>query len=90
MDPQLIMAAVMTAFDGRVLGPRVALVVTFSPSLLPLTADLQQLANAAGRPVRITPALAEDGLAARLTRQAPPAPKATPGPWRDVTSTGLS
>lgn len=45
-------------------GRRIALVVTFPPSLPALMAELQQMADAAGREVDITPVLADGALAA--------------------------
>lgn len=45
-------------------GERIALVVTFAPSLPPLTRELQEMAQARGRDVQITPVLADGALAA--------------------------
>ncbi len=44
------------------IGPRIALVVTFGPSLPALTRELQQMAAARGRIVEITPILVEGAL----------------------------
>ncbi|WP_205965879.1 aspartate/glutamate racemase family protein [Paracoccus liaowanqingii] len=46
------------------LGRRIALIVTFPPSLPALTKELQQMASAAGASVQVTPVLAEGALAA--------------------------
>lgn len=46
------------------MGERIALVVTFAPSLPALTRELQEMAQARGRDVQITPVLAEGALAA--------------------------
>lgn len=46
------------------LGDRLALVVTFPPSLPALSAELQAMAEARGRKVHITPVMAEGALAA--------------------------
>jgi len=46
------------------IGPRIALVVTFAPSLPALTRELQEMAAAQGKPVQITPVLAGGALPA--------------------------
>lgn len=45
-------------------GPKIALVVTFGPSLPSLMGELQAMAVAAGKAVQITPVLADGALAA--------------------------
>lgn len=46
------------------MGERIALVVTFAPSLPALTRELQQMAQARGKAVQITPVLAQGALPA--------------------------
>lgn len=46
------------------IGSRIALVVTFRPSLAALTAEMEEMATALGKPVKITPVLAESALPA--------------------------
>ncbi len=53
------------AFDEALsIGPRIALVVTFAPSLPALSRELSEMAEARGQRVEITPVLAEDALPA--------------------------
>ena len=53
------------AFDAALnIGSRVALVVTFGPSLPALTRELEQMAAARGQTIDITPVLADGALAA--------------------------
>jgi len=53
------------AFDAALkTGRRIALVVTFEPSLSSLTRELRDMAAARGQPVEITPILAEGALPA--------------------------
>ncbi|TJZ89845.1 hypothetical protein FA743_17315 [Paracoccus gahaiensis] len=66
------------------MGPHVALVVTFPPSLPALTVELQQMADAAGRPVRITPVLAEGALAALQAGDGPGHDRAVVAACRDL------
>lgn len=53
------------AFDAALnIGSRIALVVTFGPSLPALTRELEQMAAARGQTIEITPVLADGALAA--------------------------
>ncbi|WP_439525269.1 aspartate/glutamate racemase family protein [Marivita sp.] len=53
------------AFDEALeMGERIALVVTFAPSLPSLTRELQDMAQARGKTVQITPVFAEGALSA--------------------------
>ncbi|WP_127108282.1 aspartate/glutamate racemase family protein [Pararhodobacter zhoushanensis] len=48
--------------EALAIGPRIALVVTFAPSLPALTQELQDMAAARGQSIQITPVLAQGAL----------------------------
>ena len=63
------------AFDAALnIGSRVALVVTFGPSLPALTRELEQMAAARGQTIDITPVLADGALAAMAAEGLGPPP----------------